>query len=228
MIYTICCHPRQVPHVVHSKVYIAPQDPDPRYRNSHFAWRLTFYALMLVCRRIRAEFRPMFMLATPMWLSYRHVPEYLSDFHGNSTVASANITIDLFALCLQTTPKDPDILPLLRQLSAYRGLYVRFDTLAQRRKGASLFGLSPLLNLCLEKIHMAEWRQTVDERLSRIVVRKSTKRVVVYVKQEKYHWMKVSKGVLLRRLGLDEQNNWWAIVKYELKVVAVKESLDAF
>jgi hypothetical protein len=228
MIYTICCHPRQVPHVVHSKVYIAPQDPDPRYRNSHFAWRLTFYALMLVCRRIRAEFRPMFMLATPMWLSYRHVPEYLSDFHGNSTVASANITIDLFALCLQTTPKDPDILPLLRQLSAYRGLYVRFDTLAQRRKGASLFGLSPLLNLCLEKIHMAEWRQTVDERLSRIVVRKSTKRVVVYLKKEKYHWMKVSEGVLLRRLGLDEQNNWWAIVKYELKVVAVKESLDAF
>jgi hypothetical protein len=228
MIYTICCHPSQIPDLVYSKVYIAPQEPDPRYRNRHLAWRLTFYALTTVCRLIRAEFRPVFMLATPMWLSYRHIPPYLSDFHGNSTVVSANIIIDLFALCLQTTPRDPDILPLLRLLSTYRGLHVRFDTLAQRRKGASLFGLGPLLKLCLEKIHTAEWRQTVDERPSRIVVRKSTKRVVVYLKKEKYHWMKVSEGVLLRRLGLDEENNWWAIVKYEPKVVAVKESLDAF
>jgi hypothetical protein len=228
MIYIICCYPSQVPHLVYSKVYIAPQEPDPRYRNSHSAWRLTFYFLTRVCRQIRAEFRPMFMCATPMWLSYRHVPEYLSDFHGNSTVVSANIIIVLFALCLQTTPKDPDVLPLLRQLLTYRGLHVRFDTLAQRRKGASLFGLGPLLNLCLEKIHTAEWRQTVDERLSRIVVRKSMKRVVVYVKQEKYRWMKVSEGVLLRRLGLDEGDGWWAIIKYEPKVVAVKESLDAF
>jgi hypothetical protein len=78
------------------RFYIAPHTPALFSRSLH--WRLKFYALTLVSRRLRTEFRPIYLLATPAWLSHRYAFKYLSEFHGTATTVSANITIDLYDL----------------------------------------------------------------------------------------------------------------------------------
>jgi hypothetical protein len=159
------------------------------------------------------------MLATPAWLSYPYAFKYLSDFHGDNTVIVDNITIDLYDLCLKTTSKNEDLLPLLRKLATYRGLRVRFCTLPAARKGRSLFGLGALLNSCLEKMHTPEWQRLVSigGEVTKIVPRKSTKNLGVYVQPGNASWRSFESEVL-RDMGLDGGSSWTAIVKYEKRV----------
>jgi hypothetical protein len=133
--------------------------------------------------------------------------KYLSDFHGTATAVSANITVDLFDLCLKTSPKDEDFLPLLRKLSTYRGLRVRCRTLATPSAGAPLVGLSTLLNLCLEKTYTAEWQELVSGEMTKIVPRKSTKKVGVYIRPGSASWRRGEerrnfKGNVLGKIGV--------------------------
>jgi hypothetical protein len=123
----------------------------------------------------------------------------------------------------KTSPKNEDFLLLLRKLSTYRGLRVRFRTLGTPSAGASLFGLSPLLNLCLERMHTAEWQQFVSGEITKIVPRCSTKKVGVYIRpgnasSRRGNERSEFERDVLGKIGLDEGVSWSAIVKYEKRV----------
>jgi hypothetical protein len=219
MVYEFC-DDYILPHGIDT-LYLTPITP--AFPTPSFATRLKFYNLMRVNQQLRTEFRPIYMRKTPIWISYYHVFQYLADFYGINTIIRDNITIDLFDLCLKTASKEEDILPLLRQLSKYRGLQVRFRTLSTPTAGASLFGLSPLLNQCLAKMHTREWKDLMSEdprRIMRIVPRKSTKKLVLYLAEvEKRHVGRRKRRFerhVLQNLGLDGGVSWNAIVKYEI------------
>jgi hypothetical protein len=213
IVYTFCAD--AVSPDGFERLYIWPRTSALHLRSLH--QRLKFYALTFASRQLRTEFQPIYMFATPAWLSYPHAFKCLSDFHGTATAISGNITIDLYDLCLKTTSKDEDLLPFLRKLATYRGLRVRFRTFTTARKGRSLFGLGALLNSCLEKMHTPEWQRLVSAQggdVTKIVLRKSTKKLGVYVRPGNASWRRFESEVL-RDMGLDGRSSWTAIVKYE-------------
>jgi hypothetical protein len=179
---------------------------------------LQFYNLTVANQHLRREFRAIYMARTPKWVSYKHFARYVEDFHGNAEDFQDNIIIDLVDLCKKDAAPDEDFLPLLLQITHYPNLLIRFRTLATAHSGASLFGLSPILNKCDSKSETDEWTQIATEQVTRIVTRNSTRKVVVYVK-EKYKMegkgRKAFEEALKSKMGLDGGISWTEVIKYE-------------
>jgi hypothetical protein len=151
-------------------------------------------------------------------MSYKHFPRYVKDFHGAANEFPDNIIIDLVNLCKKDAATEEKILTPLFQISQYPKLLVRFGTLATAHIGASLFGLSPILDKYLSKSDTDEWKQIVMQHITRIVPKKSMTQVVVYVKQRYKMSGTVRRNFeegLKGKMGLDGGISWMKIVKYE-------------
>jgi hypothetical protein len=173
--------------------------------------RLKSYNLTVVNQQLRREFRPIYMVKTPKWISFRHFTQHIKDFHAAANDFQDSIILSLRSLYKKDAAVEPDILPSLLQISQYPNVLLRFRTLATAHTAASRYGPPPILNKCLSNSDTEEWRQIAAEQTTRIVPRKRTKKGVVYVKQKYKMSGRVKKDFeddLRRKLGLDGGISW--------------------